>query len=325
MPVQNLVPLTTDLACIFGAYLASKGKSRVGIAMIVQQATGLRPSELLALQTDHIYVPPDCIQPLTIRLGAVVSTKVKREQFVLLAPCKQPLATALLRKLHADTVVGSRLFPSGYSVYNNSFKLCETHYQLNLGMTAHSPRAGFATSQVIAGVPVKEIQAAGRWLCEASFQTYVDVVAAAHIKAQVGSKALDDTVRWVQSRLHLYFDLLDPDVGKITSSKAVRDMLPDPPENMSTHQSRQWRAEKWEEIWGGGPTKGLGKSTDRPPPLPRARAAASSFGGVLKPKRWISNRISWGCKQLCAGPVFCLLLIGVASLGGSQGFLAQQH
>ena len=98
------------------------------------------------------------------------------------------------------------------------FKLCETHYQLNLGMTAHSPRAGFATSQVIAGVPVKEIQAAGRWLCEASFQTYVDVVAAAHIKAQVGSKALDDTVKWVQSRLHLYFDLPNPDVGKITNS-----------------------------------------------------------------------------------------------------------
>lgn len=217
-PTRHTVPLTTDLACIFGAYLASKGKSRVGIAMIVQQATGLRPSELLALQTDHIYVPPDCTQPLTIRLGAVVSTKVKREQFVLLAPCKQPLATALLRKLHADTVAGSRLFPFGYSVYNNSFKLCETHYQLNLGMTAHSPRAGFATSQVIAGVPVKEIQAAGRWLCEASFQTYVDVVAAAHIKAQVGSKALDDTVKWVQSRLHLYFDLPSPDVGKITNS-----------------------------------------------------------------------------------------------------------
>ena len=206
-PTKHTVPLTTELALLFGAFMSSKDKQRVGAAMVVQQASGLRPSELLSLQQDHVYVPPDCTQPLTLRLGAVVSTKVKREQFVLLSPYKQPLACALLRKLHAETLVGARLFPFGYSMYNNCFKQCEVHYQLHLGFTAHSPRAGFATSQVIAGTPLKEIQAAGRWLCEASFQTYVDVVAAAHIKAQVGSSELDDTVQWVKSRLHLYFGL----------------------------------------------------------------------------------------------------------------------
>ena len=206
-PTRHTIPLTTELALLFGAFMASKGKLVVGTAMVVQQATGLRPSELLALQQDHVYVPPDCKQPLTLRLGAVVSTKVKREQFVLLSPYKQPLAYALLRKLHAESLVGARLFPFGYSMYNNCFKQCEIHYKLHLGFTAHSPRAGFATSQVIAGTPVKEIQAAGRWLCEASFQTYVDVVAAAHIKAQVGSSELDTTVQWVKSRLHIYFGL----------------------------------------------------------------------------------------------------------------------
>ena len=216
-PTKHTVPLTTEMALLFGAYMASKGKVRVGVAMILQQSTGLRPSELLSLQQDHVYVSPDCRQPITLRLGAVVSTKVKREQFVLLSPLKHPLAFALLRKLHAGTVAGARLFPFGYCMYNTSFKQCEMHYQLQLGFTAHSPRAGFATSQVIAGIPVKEIQAAGRWLCEASFQTYVDVVAAAHIKAQVGSKELDTTVQWVKNHLHLYFDLPQQHVGEITS------------------------------------------------------------------------------------------------------------
>ncbi len=206
-PTKHTTPLTTELAVLFGAYMASTGKPQVGAAMIIQQATGLRPSELLSLQKDHAYMPPDCTQAITLRLGAVVSTKVKREQFVLVRRGSQSLAYALLSKLHAGAADGARLFPFGYSFYNNSFKQCEQHYQLQLGLTAHSPRAGFATSQVIAGVPVKDIQAAGRWLCESSFQTYVDVVAAAHIRAQVNAKQLEATFQWVSSRVGDYFDL----------------------------------------------------------------------------------------------------------------------
>ena len=106
-------------------------------------------------------------------------------------------------------------------------------------------------------------------------------------------------------------------------SKAVRDMLPDPPDHLSTHQKRQWRTEKWEEIWGGGTIRGLARIPDRPPPLPKARAAASSFGGVLKPKKWISNRVTRLVQQCCLGPVCCVVLICVAAMGGTQGLLAQ--
>lgn len=52
-PTKHTVPLTTELALLFGAYMASKGKLKVGAAMILQQCTGLRPSELLALQQDQ--------------------------------------------------------------------------------------------------------------------------------------------------------------------------------------------------------------------------------------------------------------------------------
>ena len=211
-PTKHTTPLTTELAWLFGALMASQGKRAIGAAMIVQQATGLRPSELLALQCDHVFVPRDCSQSITLRLGAVVSTKVKREQFVLVRPGVQSLAYALLRNLCDAAADGAKLFPFGYNTYNNAFKVCEQHYQLRMGFTAHSPRAGFATSHVISGTPVKEIQAAGRWLCESSFQTYVDVVAAAHIRAQVQSTQLQETYQWVRHRINQYFGLQDSDV-----------------------------------------------------------------------------------------------------------------
>ena len=208
-PTKHTIPLTTELAWLFGAFMASQGKNAIGAAMIVQQATGLRPSELLALQRDHIFVPRDCNQSITLRLGSVVSTKVKREQFVLVRQGVQSLAYALLRSFCIAVADGAKLFPFGYNTYNNAFKSCERHYQVQMGFTAHSPRAGFATSHVISGTPVKEIQAAGRWLCESSFQTYVDVVAAAHIRAQVQSTQLQETYQWVSQRIGLYFGLKD--------------------------------------------------------------------------------------------------------------------
>ena len=224
-PTKHTVPLTTELAWLFGAFMASQGKRAIGAAMIVQQATGLRPSELLALQSDHIFVPRDCNQSITLRLGSVVSTKVKREQFVLVRPGVQSLAYALLRSMLTAAVDGAKLFPFGYNTYNNAFKSCERHYQLEMGFTAHSPRAGFATSHVISGTPVKDIQAAGRWLCESSFQTYVDVVAAAHIRAQVQSSQLQDTYQWVSQRIGQYFGIKDFNVS-VKSSFGGQTRLP---------------------------------------------------------------------------------------------------
>lgn len=156
--------------------------------MLVQHSTGLRPSELLALQPEHIHLPLDRMQSLTIRLGVTYSTKVKREQYVLVDPVSQPLAFSLVARLCIVTPRGSRLFPFGYQTYNNAFKLAEAHYDLHLGTTAHSGRAGFATHQVLQGCPRKEVQARGRWLSESSFNTYIDVSGASHIAAQVSSQ-----------------------------------------------------------------------------------------------------------------------------------------
>ena len=206
-PVRHTVPLTSECTALFAAFLASRGHTRLGAAVVVQQGTGLRPSELLALQPGHIYIPSDVSSAMTLRLGAMVSTKVKREQFVLIHYSKQPLVYDVVRHLCNTTSTSERLFPFSYSTYNNAFKSAEDHYGLCIGTTAHSPRSGFATTAILAGESVKSVQSRGRWLCESSFQTYVDVAAASHIRSQVVTKRLVLTADWIAPRLHQYLQI----------------------------------------------------------------------------------------------------------------------
>ena len=205
--VRHTIPLTMECAFLFSAWHASEGRQRVGAAMLVQHSTGLRPSELLALQPAHVHLPLDRSQSLTVRLGATYSTKVKREQYLLVDPNTQALAFSLLARLCIITPAHERLFPFGYQVYNNAFKLAEAHYELNLGTTAHSGRSGFATHLVLQGHPRKEVQARGRWRSESSFNTYIDVAGASHIAAQVSGRRLEQTARYIQAHIWCYFDL----------------------------------------------------------------------------------------------------------------------
>eukprot|EP00438_Fugacium_kawagutii_P036016 Skav207005 [mRNA] locus=scaffold1554:4226:5023:- [translate_table: standard] len=180
---------------------------RLAAAVLIQHATGLRPSELLNLASNHVHMPLDPNRAATLRLGASYSTKVKREQYVLDHPESQPLAYALLGKLLKETAPNQRLFPFGYSTYNNSFKHVENHYQLRLGTTAHSGRSGFATQLVLQGIDRKEIQARGRWLSESSFNTYIDISGAAHIAALVATQQLAQTAAWLNINIWRYFEL----------------------------------------------------------------------------------------------------------------------
>ena len=56
---------------------------------------------------------------------------------------------------------------------------------MDIRWTPHSPRAGFATDAVAAGRPIAFIQEEGRWRSADSFRTYVDVVSAAAIGADL--------------------------------------------------------------------------------------------------------------------------------------------
>ena len=56
--VRHTAPLTMECAYLFSAWHASQGRPRIGAAMLIQHSTGLRPSELLALQRQDICICP---------------------------------------------------------------------------------------------------------------------------------------------------------------------------------------------------------------------------------------------------------------------------
>ena len=206
--VHHTIPLPQDCAFLLATLHASRGLPRLATAVLLQQGTGLRPSEMLGIRSNHVYIPDRLsdVQRVSIRLGVEVSTKVKREQYVLVDLHEQPVVYRLLEWLVDTTAPEDRLFPFSYSYYNNSFKLAEQHFRLQVGWTAHSGRAGFATDRVARGVPAAEVQALGRWLSDSSFRCYIDVVGSLSIQAKVSAKGLANTALWCRANALKYFE-----------------------------------------------------------------------------------------------------------------------
>ncbi len=247
-----------------------------------------------------MHLPLDRRQSITIRLGATYSTKVKREQYVLVDPVSQSLAFSLVARLCIVTPRGSRLFPFGYQVYNNAFKQAETHYDLQLGTTAHSGRSGFATHLVLTGCPRKQVQARGRWLSESSFNTYIDVSGASHIAAQVSPQKLAETAHWLESHIWRYFSLQDPNV--LTSSHSFSGGTHGPSrlqvkvgEGSDSRSSGLFVSSSEKAVATGQMDRNLWNTRANlqvqpplaPDPQPRAKARAAAYfgGGVTRRTR----------------------------------------
>lgn len=207
-PINHTIPMSYEIAYLFAAFHCSRGHERLGAALLVQMATGLRPSELLGICCAHVFVPLNFREAINIRLGSTYSTKVKREQFVQVFASAFPLAYKLLRWLVAATKDGEKLFPFSYSTYNNSFGIAEMNYGLTLRLTAHSGRSGYATSRILRGDDPAQVQTAGRWRSDTSFRTYVDVAGSLHTKAQVEAHGLLIASQWCQDHIEDYFPSL---------------------------------------------------------------------------------------------------------------------
>ena len=163
---------------------------------------------------------------------------------MLICPKREPFTYKLMKLLHQNTQPNNKLFPFSYTTYNNSFQQAERHFGLNLHMTAHSGRAGFATSRIMAGAEAKQVQAEGRWAAESSFRTYIDVVGSLHTKSQVELGGLLPAALWCQAHIEDYF----------TNLTLVNDT------SSTQKQSRQCR----------------GDETARPPPQGEPLFGASS-------------------------------------------------
>ena len=204
---RHTVPLTEGPACFLACHMAARGHARIGAGLIVQEALGLRPSELLALTDTDLMLPEDRAQafhmPALLALGTKAGTKAKRQQSVVLSA---PKKVALLRWLRANTASGEKLIGYSYDAYRKLLDRVATENGLgDVGYTPHSPRSGFASDCIAAGFGYTRTRELGRWASETSLRTYVDIVSASSIQVNLKTMHLNAAVSYCCLNLLKFF------------------------------------------------------------------------------------------------------------------------
>ena len=197
-PPQHTIPLSWVAAAGTAFLLATvHGVARIGGLLLLQSRTGLRPSEALQLERQHL-VPSHLNRSnpaeAVLILGTRQGTKVGRAQFVTTA---DEVAKSLISAFHATTADGARL--TAFNSYAQYARLLAKVWSQagvdHLRFTAHSARSGWATELRLRGTPFPEIKSQGRWSSDKSLITYLDVATATMMELQLG--ALSNHGEWL--------------------------------------------------------------------------------------------------------------------------------
>ena len=205
---HHTVPAGEETCVLVGCTLASLNRPRMGLGMMLQQALGLRPGELLHLTPEDVAVSSTETLRNTIvfRLGKDTGTKIKREQCALLRLPRCADLWSLVKVVVELTPSGSPLFPFSLPTYAAWLKRAQSYLRTDLALTPHSPRAGFATDSLVEGKVPSEIREAGRWQSESSFRIYLDVVGALGVGQQLKLAGFEQVIPWLKNNLSLYFN-----------------------------------------------------------------------------------------------------------------------
>jgi hypothetical protein len=201
-------PLAGGMASLFAAFCSTHGVARLGLGCVVQQRLGMRPGEMLTIESDHVLVPTchDISQRhLVINLGVKQGTKLKRPQSVVLREKDHPDLFRLILLLKLLTPGNVRLFPFTLEKYRFWLKEFSRAYNLPFHWTPHSARAGYASEARAAGRNFTEIQEEGRWISPSSLRVYIDCVAAADLSVFLHSAGLSEAQAYCIAHLESYF------------------------------------------------------------------------------------------------------------------------
>ena len=210
---RHTVPMLFRYACYYASHLAAMGLARLGAGMVVQQAKGLRPSEMLGLRAIDVLLPEEAMYDkaynTVLNLGAKVGTKAKRQQAVIIQG--NHVATEVLRRVKSlCRDPHERLFPYTLARYNTLIKRVSKKCGLeDVGWTAHSPRAGFASEARAQGRPFTDIREDGRWVADSSLRVYIDLVASAQLETDMKSRHTQASAAFTQEHI---LDYLSPSV-----------------------------------------------------------------------------------------------------------------
>ena len=204
---KHTVPMSEGPAVFLGCHMAARGHARMGAGVILQEALGLRPSELLNMAWADVMLPEERAEalhkPAVLGLGVKSGTKAKRAQTVILAA---PRKVALLRWLKAYTGERDKLIGYSYSSYRLLLQRVSNETGLgDVGFTPHSPRSGFASDCIAAGLGYTRTRELGRWASETSLRTYVDITSAASIQVNLKTKHLNSAVAYCCANMLNFF------------------------------------------------------------------------------------------------------------------------
>ena len=207
--VKHAKAMSRGIAALFSAHLSDMGVARAGLGLRVQQALGLRPSELLGLVAHNVTESPagslSNERMYIFALGKQAGTKVRREQFAILRDSEHPDLCDSIALLLSLIACNDKLFPYSLKRYRALIKRAEERCGLRVGFSPHSPRAGFATDAIALGKDPSRIRSEGRWNSESSFKVYLDVIGAQSTYNAVREAGLTPAVAYCLINGHLYF------------------------------------------------------------------------------------------------------------------------
>jgi hypothetical protein len=169
-PSVSWPPMPWPVVLAVAEYLASVGKLREGVAVVVSAHCWLRVGEVVSLIHENFAASDD------VRLGAVLPFAVlsvhdtKTKRFDSVEVTRQDVG-ALLGWMQDGP--GMRLFPFTKSHLEGSLRdACAALGLAHCGYVWHSLRHGGATDACLAHVPFYDIMLRGRWQSERSARLY---------------------------------------------------------------------------------------------------------------------------------------------------------
>ena len=199
-PIKHTVPLGKNVSKLVGIHFASQSCFRMGLGVVLQAHTGLRPGELRSLRPCDIFFPEEAgatleTLPVVIALGVRKSTKVKRAQTVRITK-KDADLVMMLERVVRRTPVNAPIFPFSHDEYRRRLRQVDALLGANAGWTPHSPRAGFASDSRAEGLSFEETREAGRWQADSSLRTYLDIVSALDVTVKLRGAGHGPALAW---------------------------------------------------------------------------------------------------------------------------------
>ena len=237
---KHTTPMCEGPAVYLGCHLAAMGHGRLGAGVIIQQATGMRPSELLGLLHSDVMLPEDrsvaLSQPAVLALGMRHGTKAKRAQTVTLG---SPKKVALLRWLRSGTLPDDAVVGYTYEQYRRLLmRVCEQQGLGDTGFSPHSPRSGFASDCISAGLGYNKTRELGRWVSESSLRTYVDLASAAGIQVNFKLRHLNEALAFTCRHMLSFFLNADQFLSPVCAAA--------PPVSCASTDAPSWQQEAGE-------------------------------------------------------------------------------